>query len=203
MLRFQYTLVVFGTLVTLGMGGQALGQLSVQSPPAQSPGAAPAQSSRQNPAYTYIHDGDRAYADGKFAEAVKSYTQALEIFDQNEYAYYNRGNAHRRLKDYAAAVEDYTLALQINPQDQFAYLYRGMSYQLMKQPEKAIEDFTALIQISDTNPAAYHHRAQSYVSLKQLDLARTDFTKSADLYRKQQESGLAEKVMSEMRASKR
>jgi tetratricopeptide (TPR) repeat protein len=200
MVKFQQAVLAAGLLtLTVGLGSRVM----AQSEGAPSSGSSPAQgAAQQNPAYSYIYEGDRAYADRKYKESIEFYTQALKVFNQNAYAYYNRGNAHRKLKDYPAAIDDYTAALQLNPRDIFVYLYRGMSYQATNEFDKAVADYTEAIKLDELNPVAFHHRAQSYVSLKQLNLARDDFKKSADLYRKKQESGLSEKVLSEMRALK-
>jgi tetratricopeptide (TPR) repeat protein len=182
--------------------GNSYGQSS--GPPSPSN---PAQSSTPDSAgkaavSTYIRQGDRAYAEGKYAEAVEAYTNAIQGFDLNEYAYYNRGNAYRKLKEYPKAIADFTKAIQLNPQSTFAYLYRGMALQASGQIDMAIADYTALIQIDGQQPLAYVRRAEAYVSLKQNDKARDDFKLAADLYRKQGNQGLAEKVQSQSRAIK-
>jgi tetratricopeptide (TPR) repeat protein len=160
------------------------------------------QSSPQTPVYTYIREGDRAYADGKYKESIEFYTQALQIFSQNEYAYYNRGNAYRKLKDYPAAIDDYSKALQLNRQNTFSYLYRGMSYLANGESEKAIADYTELLKLDPQSAVAYNRRAEAYLSAQQNEMARADLLKAADLYKKQKEPGLSEKVLSQLRSLK-
>lgn len=150
----------------------------------------------------YVRQGDRAYAEGKYAEAAEAYTNAIKLYDLNEYAYYNRGNAYRKLKDYPKAIADFTKAIQLNSQNTFAYLYRGMALQASGQTDMAIADYTALIKMDGQQPLAYVRRAEAYVSLKQNEKARDDFKLAADLYRKQGNPGLSEKVQSQSRALK-
>ncbi len=76
-----------------------------------------------------MRQGDDAYAEGNYKVAIERYTQALAGYQLNDYVYYNRGNAYRKLKDYKLAIADYNQAIQLSPQNTFAYLYRGMSYQ--------------------------------------------------------------------------
>jgi tetratricopeptide (TPR) repeat protein len=164
-----------------------------------------AQSNPTNPAEsrqtvtTHVQQGDRAFAEGDFNGAVAAYTQALQLYNLNDYVYYNRGNAYRKLKDYKNAIADYTKAIQLNPQNSFAYLYRGMMYQADNAAEAAIADYTVLLKLNDQDPKVYLRRAEAYASLKQKEAAVADFRKASELYRKQGEPALAEKMLSKMR----
>jgi tetratricopeptide (TPR) repeat protein len=157
----------------------------------------PPQSNRATAA-TYAKQGDNKYAAADYKGAVEAYTQALEIFNQSDYAYYNRGNAYRKLKDYKAAIADYTQAIQLNPQNTFAYLYRGAAYQADGQSELAIADYTALIKMDDQNAGAY----EAYLSLKQKEAGIADLTKAADIYKKLKEPEKSERILSQLRSLK-
>jgi tetratricopeptide (TPR) repeat protein len=150
----------------------------------------------------YVRQGDRAFAEGKYAEAVEAYTNAIKLYEFNEYAYYNRGNAYRKLKDYKSAITDFTQAIKLNPQSTFALLYRGMALQASGQTDMAIADYTALMKIDEQQPLAYVRRAEAYASLKQNEKAREDFRLATELYKRQGNPGLAEKVQSQSRALK-
>jgi tetratricopeptide (TPR) repeat protein len=198
MLKIQWALVAMGfsVLGIQGLSSNVMAQSPAPNPPASQ--TAP----QSSPVYKYISDGDRAYADGKYKESIESYTQALQLFNQNEYAYYNRGNAYRKLKDYRSAIKDYSISLQLNPRNNFSYLYRGMSFQANGEFDRAIVDYTALIKLDEQSAVAYHRRAEAYLSANQRDLAIADFAKASDLYKKLKEPGLSEKVLSQMRSLK-
>lgn len=187
-----------GTLFARSAYGQSpsLPSPSVPVPSADSPQPSGVTAS------VHVRRGDRAFADGKYAEAVDAYTKSLELFNLNEYAYYNRGLAYRKLKDYKNAIADFTKTLQLNPQNTFAYLYRGMTLQANGQADLAIADYTAIIKIDESQPLAYLRRAEAYVSLKQKDKAIEDFAQATDLYKRQGNQGQAEKVQSQVRALK-
>jgi tetratricopeptide (TPR) repeat protein len=182
--------------------GNSYGQSSSTPSPSNPAQSSTPDSAEKTAVSAYVRQGDRAYAEGKYAEAVEAYTNAIQRFDLNEYAYYNRGNAYRKLKEYPKAIADFTKAIQLNPQSTFAYLYRGMALQASGQTDMAIADYTALIKIDGQQPLAYVRRAEAYVSLKQNDKARDDFKLAADLYKKQGNPGLSEKVQSQSRALK-
>lgn len=173
--------------------------------PLSSPSPSAPVSPAQRPSMTvseYVRKGDRAFAEGRYAEAVEAYTKSLELYRVNEYVYYNRGLAYRKLKDYKNAIADFTRTLQLNPQNTYAYLYRGMSLQASDQVEMAIADYSALIKIDDQEPLAYLRRAEAYVSLKQKGKAIEDFNQATELYRRQGKQAQAEKVRSQVRALK-
>jgi tetratricopeptide (TPR) repeat protein len=184
-------LTILAVLVTGTMG---LSGVQAQAPN-------PAQSNRATAA-TYAKQGDNKYAAADYKGAVEAYTQALEIFNQSDYAYYNRGNAYRKLKDYKAAIADYTQAIQLNPQNTFAYLYRGAAYQGDGQSELAIADYTALIKMDDQNAGAYAKRGEAYLSLKQKEAGIADLTKAADIYKKLKEPEKSERILSQLRSLK-
>jgi tetratricopeptide (TPR) repeat protein len=190
--------LMVGAGVTQSVDGQPASR-SLPSVLAQSTDPAPSPTAAVS---AYVRQGDRAYAEGKYAEAVEAYTHAIKLYNLNEYAYYNRGNAYRKLKDYKSAIADFTKAIELNPQSTFAYLYRGMALQASGQSDMAIADYTALLKIDDQQPLAHVRRAEVYASLKQNDKAREDFRLATELYRKQGNQGLAEKVQSQSRALK-
>ncbi len=185
------SLTILAVLVTSTMG--------LSGAQAQTPN--PAQPTRASAA-TYVKQGDDKYAAADYKGAVDAYTQALELFNQSDYAYYNRGNAYRKLKDYKAAIADYTQAIQINPQNTFAYLYRGVAYQANEQAELAIADYTALIKMDEQNAAAYAKRGEAYLSMKQKDAAIADLKQAADIYKKLKEPEKSERILSQLRSLK-
>jgi tetratricopeptide (TPR) repeat protein len=190
--------LLIGIVVTKNADGQSARHSSPSSL-AQSTDSAPSPTAAVS---AHVRQGDRAYAEGKYAEAVEAYTNAIKLYDLNEYAYYNRGIAYRKLKDYKNAIADFTKAIQLNPQGTFTYLYRGMALQASGQSDMAIADYTALLKIDNQQPLAYVRRAEVYASLKQNEKAREDFRLATELYKKQGNQGLAEKVQSQSRALK-
>ncbi|HEY9828365.1 MAG TPA: tetratricopeptide repeat protein [Stenomitos sp.] len=186
---------VLFVLMILSMGCTSL-------PPVLAQVSAPSSDSAKQSVSAYVRQGDNAYAEGNYKAAIERYSQALAAYQLNDYVYYNRGNAYRKLKDYKLAIADYNQAIQLNSQNTFAYLYRGMSYQASGQPEAAIADYTTLIKLNAQEPMAYIRRAEAYLALNQRDTAVADFETAADLYKKQRKPEQADKVLSQIRALK-
>ncbi|OUL19911.1 serine/threonine protein kinase [Nostoc sp. T09] len=130
-----------------------------------------------DPKLLYLQ-GVEKYEAGKYKEAVKDFTQVIEINPQNALAYNRRGDAFYRLGDYQKAQSDSSKAIQLNPQDANAYYDRGFSdYELGKYKE-AIADYTKAIQLNGKNPYNYYGRGLARAKLKDYKGAMTDFSKA-------------------------
>src|SRR5437773_533743 len=57
----------------------------------------------------------RAYLDVReFDHAIADYTQVIQRFPEDRYAYIDRGGAHYWKEDYESAITDLTRAIQLN-----------------------------------------------------------------------------------------
>lgn len=66
---------------------------------------------------------------GRFEEALKDYTAAIQLNPQHCRAFYNRAFSNDRLRRYDAAVSDYTRALEIQPGNATAYHNRASLFE--------------------------------------------------------------------------
>lgn len=178
--------------------GESTGGTSTLTPTPEvtSPAATPT-----NPAPTagtsvtkLVQEGDRLYAQASYKEAIAVYTKALEQFNLNAYAYYNRANAYRKLEDWDAALLDYSRSLQINPDNAFAYLYRGQTFAKLEKYPEAIADFTQGIEVNKQEPMLYVGRAEAHAKTPDLEAAREDFQTAIDLLKKQGKELQADKI---------
>ena len=80
-------------------------------------------------ATTYIANGDSLFKEGRYIEAIKEYTKAIELDPNLESAYMKRGDSYSfHLRRYDEAIADYTKAIQINPNSDIAYTGRALNY---------------------------------------------------------------------------
>lgn len=70
-------------------------------------------------------------------KAVQYYNQALQIFPELGFIYYNRGNLYNKMQNYMAAIEDYNKAIKLQPDIAEAYYNKGLTLLLLKDNEKA------------------------------------------------------------------
>jgi hypothetical protein len=77
----------------------------------------------QTPAYgeedgsSYVVKGNSAYEQGNYAQAARSYRQAIVLRVDNGHVYYNLANALYRLEHIGSAVANYRRALEQMPSD--------------------------------------------------------------------------------------
>lgn len=129
----------------------------------------------------HLREAKTALDEGKYADAVESYSKAIEIDDSNANAFYSRGVAYYYLKDYDAAIRDFNRALQLDDQYTNAYYSRGLANDRSGRLEAAIADFNRALELNDSNANAYYARALTYVRLKDNDKALRDLQTYAQL----------------------
>ncbi len=70
-------------------------------------------------------------------KAIQYYNEALQIFPELGFIYYNRGNLFNKMQDYMAALSDYDKAVKLQPDIAEAYYNKGLTLLLLKDNESA------------------------------------------------------------------
>ena len=76
-----------------------------------------------------------------YESAIKLCNYAIQLNQNNFYAYNNRGISYKNLGQYERAIQDFDKAIQINPNDNYAYNNRGVCYISIGRNLKAQDDF--------------------------------------------------------------
>jgi DNA-binding helix-hairpin-helix protein with protein kinase domain len=145
----------------------------------------------------YYQQGDLAYQQQDYQQAITNFTQAVKKNPQYAKGYVNLGNARYNLNDYEGALANYNQALKLNPQEVKAYVNRGNVYYILadyssdpdKEYEQAIADFNTAINIDKNDAEAYIRRGivrfeiTKYVnnSLEEYQKSIADFTQAIRL----------------------
>jgi len=58
--------------------------------------------------------GNKSFSEKKFLEAIKYYTEAIEIYPENHLLYSNRSMAYFELKQFDLALNDSTKSIELN-----------------------------------------------------------------------------------------
>ncbi len=127
---------------------------------------------------------NRAYDEvqgGNKETSIEYYNKAIELNPEHAYAYNNRGNAYRNLKEYEKAIRDYDKAIELNPEDAMAYNNRGVAYGNLKDYEQAISDYDKAIELNPEHATAYNNRGLAYGNLKDYEQAISDYNKAIEL----------------------
>lgn len=102
----------------------------------------------QNKLAELYNTGNANFSAGKFEEAVKNYTQLMEIVDDStlqKTCYINRGLSYDRLKKYDLAITDFTEAIKLDSTDMASFIDRGLSKMHAGYLDKAKEDYQYVV----------------------------------------------------------
>jgi tetratricopeptide (TPR) repeat protein len=99
--------------------------------------------------------GDSLREQGKYEQAIESYTQAVSLGFNNPKTisdtYNKRARCYRNLKKYKQAINDDSYAIQVNPQNADAFWSRAISYMINHDFQLAINDYTAAMLLLNNN----------------------------------------------------
>jgi len=133
--------------------------------------------------------GLKAYEEKKYDDAVRYYTEAIELNRDNSGAYNNRGCAYDKLKDYYKAIDDYSKTIDLNPKYSLAYNNRGIVYGRQEEYDLAIADFNKAIELDPKDSEAYNNRGYVYYKQNQYEESIKDFEKvPIDMIKSDEES---------------
>jgi tetratricopeptide (TPR) repeat protein len=122
---------------------------------------------------------EKGHAASDHKEAIKAYSQAIELDPQNARAYYFRA----RSSDKNLAIQDYNKLLEIEPKDSEAYLLRAWTYKELKEDDLAIKEFGKAIETATGTKEkanAYHDRGR-YYTMHDKNFGLQDFSRAIEL----------------------
>lgn len=128
-----------------------------------------------------IQQGDTAYNEGKFTEAVDVYTQILELDDTKDEIYNNRGMAYMKQKQYIKAANDFTQAIELDNTVDVYYNNRGLAKYYDAALDDAIADFTLAIEMNGSDANYYSNRGDAYTGKVEYEKAVQDYNKALEL----------------------
>ena len=139
-----------------------------------------------------VVDGNKFFYKGRFDDAIKLYTEALTLNEDNVAAYNLRGNIYGLFavqqknvpiaeSNRQQALSDLDKALRLNPNYAEAYGNRGLVYYGAKNFSAAIKDFDKAIELDPNNPNVYSNRGNFYeYDLKNFSKAAEDYSRAID-----------------------
>src|SRR5208283_4575898 len=112
---------------------------------------------------------------GYWQNDIMLFDHTLKVTDNNDVAYYNRGDAYHSLGNYKQAIADYDRAIEINPKSTEAYYNRGNVYYSLGNYKQAIADYDRAIEINPGYTEAYINRGKANANLGYYKQAIVDF----------------------------
>ena len=144
----------------------------------------------------YIKSGKVNFTNGKFDEAIKDYSAAIDLDKKNAYpdAYTNRGNAYlmrgarnpddynKALENYNKAFDDYNMRIDLDP-NAWAYYHRGRAYHGKKDFDRALADYSKAIDLDRNEANFYLFRGSAhYEKARQSYFSRIERYEKAKMY---------------------
>jgi len=130
---------------------------------------------------TAYQRGSEYLQQGDYDQAIRAFSEALELTPRSANAYSNRGLAHTQKRQYDKAIADFNEALKIDPKSTDTLRYRGFAYVQQGQYDQAISDYTKALEINPKSADAYHYRALAYQRKGQYDEAISDYTRVSEI----------------------
>eukprot|EP01002_Notosolenus_urceolatus_P004460 NODE_2175_length_1182_cov_26.082966_g1803_i0.p1 GENE.NODE_2175_length_1182_cov_26.082966_g1803_i0~~NODE_2175_length_1182_cov_26.082966_g1803_i0.p1 ORF type:complete len:381 (+),score=66.75 NODE_2175_length_1182_cov_26.082966_g1803_i0:121-1143(+) len=125
-----------------------------------------------------------------FNKMITLLTQAIEVWDENDKAFYHRGVAHRENEMYQQAIDDFTSVVTLKEDDPAGYEARASVYERLRRWDDCIADYTSVISLSPHDDFSYNRRGLARMNrrltglkLKNADYASVleDFSKAISL----------------------
>lgn len=127
-----------------------------------------AQNNKYFEAFLALEEGNNAYFNTNYQQAISNYNRAININPNFAEAYNNRGNANVMMKNYQQAAQDYQTAIKFSRVDARIHSNLGAVYYIMKDYNSAVQEYTNAINLNPNLATAYVNRAYAYYYLQQL-----------------------------------
>jgi tetratricopeptide (TPR) repeat protein len=125
--------------------------------------------------------GVEAFKEGRYQEAVDSFSALIAVAPDDAKAYKNRGVALMSLGDMDAAIADFNNAIRINPELKGLHSNLGAAWHYKGAYDKAIACYDVDIAQRPDLYITYFNRALSEAETGQLDMALVDIEKTLQL----------------------
>ncbi len=118
---------------------------------------------------------------GGYSEAVRRFTQAIELNEDYTAAYSNRCLAYLQLQDYQNAIVDCNRTINLAPHNIEAYINRGIAYYRQGDYPAAIDDNNQVIAKKPYDFRAYYNRGVATAALGHNQNAILDYHRALSL----------------------
>lgn len=120
-------------------------------------------------------------SEGNYEEAIRNYTEAIEMNPQYLDAYKDRAYLYHSNGEYDAAVQDYSRAIELDAQNPDLYCNRGIAFHNKKELDLAISDYDKAIGLNPKTLEAFFGRGNAYFNQHDFDQAIVDYSRVIEL----------------------
>lgn len=144
-------------------------------------GACAASSGHPGSPDSSYRQGQAHLGEGRYDEAIASFTRAIELEPRFLRAYSERGYAYGSIGQYDRAIADHTKVLEIDPRYARAYNNRGYAYFQTGQYDRAMADLTMALKLDPRYATAYLNLGNVHARQRQYDHAIAAYTRALEL----------------------
>lgn len=129
---------------------------------------------------------EKEYREGRFTEAIASFSAYIKSHPKSAMAVYKRGFAYFRAKRFSEAVKDFSSFIQSNPTSATGYLARGEVYSEWSLQDSsfgsaAVIDLSKAIELDPKSASAYYERGLVYFNRAEYSRAEEDLRRSIEI----------------------
>lgn len=125
--------------------------------------------------------GLRLYEQGRYAEAIAAFEQALRLQPDFAAAYSARGSANYYAGQYERALNDFQQALDLGSVGAQEYRNRGLAYYSLERYPQALADYNSALKLAPDSVDALINRGYVYYSTDDAASALVDFDRAINL----------------------
>ncbi|HHT9118798.1 MAG TPA: tetratricopeptide repeat protein, partial [Candidatus Hypogeohydataceae bacterium YC38] len=103
-------------------------------------------------AVEYFNQGNMAYREGKYDEAVESFKKALELNPTDASSHFGLGNSYFLKRNYEKAITHYKEVIKLRPDYAKVHYALGLAYKRVGKDAEAEKAFDTYNRLSATKP---------------------------------------------------
>ncbi|MDJ0742587.1 MAG: tetratricopeptide repeat protein [Xenococcaceae cyanobacterium MO_167.B27] len=119
---------------------------------------------------------------GNYTEAIKEFTEAIEINPKFADAYYRRGLAYSEIEQFDKAIADYNSSLNLNTRQIEVYFSRASALLAADNIQGSIMDIQAILTLDSNYVRAYKLWAKICIRLQEFDRAIEHYKTAGEIY---------------------
>ena len=123
-----------------------------------------------------LSKGLAAYEKRNFSQAVKEFTKALELEQNNIDAIEQRSMSYFHLGDYSSSLKDMNRARDLEPNNPYRYSSRAYLKATMKDIDGAIEDYKIAVHLDPEDSIAHNNLGLLQEQKGYMKEAKTNFS---------------------------